>query len=166
MRRASLQNMMPTPAVSTSIDQKKAQIAQEQAEAAQVTQTPASQKREKPFTQEQLADTCAKLGAELKAKSELTIGAMVEKADVDGQMVRLSSTNPTVRNKFETIKTDILSAIRDRLQNDNIELHFELETEESPAKKGFTAEERYREIVAKYPLVEKLRQMLDLYIDY
>ena len=166
-QKASLIGIKPTPKISTSLGDAKGKLKTTKQEVASHKSSHGSiSARETPFTSEDLLAACTKCASKYRESGAHTIAQIIDKGKVDSNKVTFSNSNPAVKIKFEQAKTDILQHLRDQLANDSIELEFDLLQESSQGRKAFTAEEKYKEVVEKYPLVEKLRQMLDLTLEY
>jgi DNA polymerase-3 subunit gamma/tau len=73
--------------------------------------------------------------------------------------------NRVQKQQVEEISLDLLSFLREKLNNYSINL--KLEHTVVPKKKIlYSAEERYKYLAEKYPAIEELRKRLDLDIDY
>lgn len=73
--------------------------------------------------------------------------------------------NVVQKQQIETISLDLTGYLRDKLNNYSIVLKTPIKEVEKE-KTYYSAEERYKYLAEKYPIIEKLRKNLDLDIDY
>ena len=69
------------------------------------------------------------------------------------------------KQQIETISLDLVQHLRERLINHSLVLKTPIREGEIQ-KTYYSAEERYKYLAEKYPIIEKLRKNLDLDIDY
>lgn len=73
--------------------------------------------------------------------------------------------NKIQKQQIEAVSLDLINYLREKLNNFSIVLRT-LVQEVEKEKTYYSAEERYKYLADKYPIIEKLRKKLDLDIDY
>ncbi len=73
--------------------------------------------------------------------------------------------NKIQKQQIESISLDLVNHLREKLNNFSIVLKIPVQ-EVKKEKTYYSAEERYKYLVDKYPIIDKLRKKLDLDIDY
>ena len=73
--------------------------------------------------------------------------------------------NKIQKQQIEAVSLDLVNYLREKLNNFSIVLRNLIKVVEKE-KTYYSAEERYKYLAEKYPIIEKLRKKLDLDIDY
>ncbi|WP_345230300.1 DNA polymerase III subunit gamma/tau [Olivibacter ginsenosidimutans] len=82
----------------------------------------------------------------------------------DDYKVEVIVENPIQENLLSISKIDLLNELRVKLKNFSIDL-IPVQTENNTVRKPYTNQEKYQAMVAKNPLVDKLRQEFNLGFD-
>jgi DNA polymerase-3 subunit gamma/tau len=122
----------------------------------------AAEKRNTPFTQEQLLEAWAALVVHVADRPRLT-AALEETSPVLGaeHTVTFSVKNDAQKKWFEE-REDMLVFLCNKLQNDHIKFDITISQAEEGARKPYTPYERFNFLVKQYPVVAQLRQAMDL----
>lgn len=83
----------------------------------------------------------------------------------DGFVIEFPVENKVQKQQIETISLDLVNYLREKLNNFSIVLNTPIREVEKE-KTYYSAEERYKYLAEKFPIIEKLRKRLDLDIDY
>jgi DNA polymerase-3 subunit gamma/tau len=120
------------------------------------------EKRNNPFTQEQLIDAWTELIARVTDQSHLTTTLKASSPVLQaGNMVAFPVGNELQKDwmKSETI----LDFLCNKLQNDNIKLDVTVNTQTAGnAKKPYTHDEKFKFLIEQYPAVAQLKQIMNL----
>jgi hypothetical protein len=121
-----------------------------------------------PFSKEQMAElwkSYVRKNIDKKDRSlYLTLNSRVPEVK-DNFELEFPIENVIQKQQIEAVSLDLVNHLREQLNNFLIVL-------KTPIRKGekqktyYSAEERYKYLAEKYPIVEKLRKSLDLDIDY
>jgi len=121
-----------------------------------------------PFSQEQMAELwMAYVSNHIDKKNRslyLTLNSRAPDLK-DGFILEFSVENIIQKQQIETISLDLVQYLREKLINYSIVLKTPIREGEKQ-KTYYSAEERYKYLAEKYPIIEKLRKSLDLDIDY
>lgn len=83
----------------------------------------------------------------------------------DGFILDFPVENKIQKQQIESISLDLVNYLREKLNNFSILLKTSVREVEKE-KTYYSAEERYKYLAEKFPIIEKLRKKLDLDIDY
>ncbi|MDR3181002.1 MAG: DNA polymerase III subunit gamma/tau [Prevotellaceae bacterium] len=121
-----------------------------------------AQKRNNPFTQEQLTDTWAALVSSVADKPRLA-AALQKSSPVlkEDNIVSFPVWNAVQKTWMED-NGIVLDFLRDRLQNDNIKLNITVDAGSARSTKPYTHDEKLRFLVERYPAVSQLKQIMKL----
>ena len=79
--------------------------------------------------------------------------------------VEVTLDNKALEDEFNNEKADLLACLRAELGNNNIRLTYNI-TKTETLKKLYTNRDKYLRMAEKNPNLQKLRERLDLDIDY
>ena len=121
-----------------------------------------AEKRNNPFTQEQLADAWAALVSHVSDKPRLAT-ALQEFSPVlkAGNVISFPVWNVVQKEWMEKNEV-ILDFLCDKLQNDNIKLDITINVEVAKNVTPYTYDEKFRFLVEQYPAVAQLKQIMNL----
>lgn len=83
----------------------------------------------------------------------------------DGFVLDFPIENKIQKQQIESVSLDLVNYLREKLNNYSIVLKTPVQEIEKE-KTYYSAEERYKYLAEKFPIIEKLRKKLDLDIDY
>ena len=89
--------------------------------------------------------------------SHLTMGV----PKLEGALIHLEFPNDTIRVEVERAKYDLLTYLREKLSNYDIDLSIEV-NETAEKRYAYTAREKFEKLKEKNPLIENLRKEFDL----
>ncbi|MDR0691766.1 MAG: DNA polymerase III subunit gamma/tau [Prevotellaceae bacterium] len=120
------------------------------------------EKRNNPFTQEQLIDAWEALVSHVNTKPRLATALQefspVLKAD---NVISFPVWN-VVQKEWMEKNEIILDFLCDKLQNDNIKLDITINVEAAKNVAPYTYDEKFRFLVEQYPAVSQLKQIMNL----
>ena len=121
-----------------------------------------------PFTQQQLQTVWDNYTQQVKQKRKESLYATLtgNKPELrDDFLIQLTIDNKVQEEVIRKDKTSLMQFLKKELKNDDI--HLETVIINTPEnKKLYTSMEKYQHLVAKNPNLQKLKQQLDLEIDY
>ena len=121
-----------------------------------------------PFSQQQLDElwiTYVSNHIDKKNRSlYLTLNSRVPELK-DNFILEFPVENKIQKQQIEQVSLDLVNYLRERLNNFSILLESPV-SEVEKEKTYYSAEERYKYLAEKFPIIEKLRKKLDLDIDY
>lgn len=116
-----------------------------------------------PFTEEAMLDAWSTFAKKLKSKgrynlhTQLTMGV----PKLENHLIHLVFPNATIKHEIESQKNEILSYLRKKLKNYDIDLSIEVNEKESK-RYAYTPMEKYEKLKEKNPLIDALRKEFDL----
>lgn len=84
---------------------------------------------------------------------------------LDDEMITVELTNPIEVDGIEKIRADFLKFIRNRFQNNSIQLQHKVNIEKA-ADRPYTAKDKFEAMLKENPLLGKLRDTFGLDTDY
>ena len=120
------------------------------------------------FSQEVLESTWIKYATELKTKGKTSYGvALLSKTPVlkEESVIEFSITSKTMEETINEDKMNLLGFLRKELNNYSIMINLVMTTSEEKTNL-YTATDRYKRLLEKYPDLSKFRQAFDLDIGY
>jgi len=121
-----------------------------------------------PFSQQQLDEVWkAYVSNHIDKKNRslyLTLNSRVPELK-DDFILDFPVENKVQKQQIEPITLELVNHLREKLNNYSILLKTPVQEVEKE-KTYYSAEERYKYLAEKYPIIEKLRKKLDLDIDY
>lgn len=134
------------------------------AQAAQAAEQP-QEKRNSPFTADQLNG--AWVGLKSTFKKEQRLVAMLDAHRptlIDNHTAQVTFVNPWQEEEFKKFGKQILTILRDALQNDHLMLRTTV-AEHVVAKRAFTAEEKYRVLHEQNPYLSEFKKKFDMLLE-
>ena len=80
---------------------------------------------------------------------------------VNSTEVHITLANHIEIDSLDKIRTELLSFLRDKLSNDNIDIVAEV-SEEEKDRKAYTNSEKFEKLIEKQPLLKELKDRLGL----
>ncbi|MGL5891409.1 MAG: hypothetical protein ACRC3B_16080, partial [Bacteroidia bacterium] len=117
-----------------------------------------------PFNQEQLEAAWAAFAEQLKAAKKLNDHAAVtmNRPEKTGEMsVRYTVFNASALENLEADKTELMTFLRQKLNNYHFTLDIQLSKEEGQ-QRLYTPQDKFRKLLELNPDLQKLRQQFDL----
>lgn len=121
-----------------------------------------------PFSQQQLDDLWVTyVGNHIDKKNRSLYLTLNQRVPVlkDGFVLEFPVENKVQKQQIEPVSLDLVNYLREKLNNFSIVLKTPVQEVEKE-KTYYSAEERYKYLAEKFPIIEKLRKKLDLDIDY
>jgi DNA polymerase-3 subunit gamma/tau len=84
---------------------------------------------------------------------------------LEDEMITVELTNPVEVDGLEKIKSDFLTFVRKRFQNNNIQLQHKVNIEKA-AERPYTPKEKFEAMLKENPLLGKLKDTFGLDTDY
>lgn len=116
------------------------------------------------FTETQMQDAWNAYIIKLNKKGQKNMASIIG-IDIpklrDGNKLAIEFPNHTMKVELERAKGPLLDFIRRKLNNYDIELRIEV-NEKAEKKYAYSTEDKYRKLLEKNPLLEKLRKTFDL----
>ena len=142
----------------------------QQREAGNATQAPQQreteeQKRNTPFTLDQLIDAWVGLGQHFRGEERLL--AMLTACQptlVNPTLCRITVANPWQKQEFAKFGKRVMDIVRDTLQNDLLKLQVDI-AEYNQADKAYTSAEKYKLLAKQNPHLADLKSKLNLQLD-
>ena len=130
-------------------------------------ETPATPKEERnnPFTLDQLRDAWFGLKQSLADEPRLVQLVQLYKPNlVEPMVVEVQMPNPWQLEEMKKALPRLVKQIQDQLQNDHLQIRA-VQAEYNAEQMAFTAEEQYKLMTEANPLLNTLKEKLDLVID-
>lgn len=122
-----------------------------------------------PFNEEQLTTVWNQIANQFKQNNLINKYVMMNRAFhlVDG-IIHLKVENEVQVQQFnETIRLELLTTLREKLRNSQIDIVLDVLPEEESTKKNlYTQEDKYNHLVEKYPILAEMKQTLGLDYEY
>ena len=121
-----------------------------------------------PFSQQQLDDLWVTyVSSHIDKKNRSLYLTLNQRVPVlkDGFILEFPVDNKVQKQQIEPVSLDLVNYLREKLNNFSIVLKTPVQEVEKE-KTYYSAEERYKYLAEKFPIIEKLRKKLDLDIDY
>ncbi|MGO2102986.1 MAG: DNA polymerase III subunit gamma/tau [Psychroflexus halocasei] len=121
--------------------------------------------KDNDFSQEELENAWTAYRDQLEANGlkilASTIGMCSPK--IDGQQIKIEVANDTMRVEIMQSQGELMTFLKEKLQNTYIELHIDINhTEVEKTKYVYTDKEKYNKLKEINPAIDNLRQKLDL----
>lgn len=131
----------------------------------EVATTSAVVKREKPFTPEQLKKSWDTF-AETKKPYVATYHLLTQGFELVNNTVRAHLLNHFQETLLNEMKLDLLTFLRDSLQNDSIQLGGEVKVAADDKRVLYTNREKLEHLMEKNPVVKELKDKFGLDTDF
>lgn len=131
----------------------------------EVAATTAAAKRDKTFTLEQLKKTWDTF-AETKKPYVATYHLLTQGFEFVDNTVRVHLLNHFQETLLNEMKLDLLTFLRDNLQNDSIQLGGEVKVAADDKRVLYTNKEKLDHLMAKNPVVKELKDKFGLDTDF
>ena len=121
----------------------------------------------KDFTAEQLEKVWNDFGNLIKSKGKMNLAStlLIRKPLLkENLIIEFEIDNKAQEEEIENAKTDMMSYLREKLQNYSIQLQLTF-TKNDTGKKLYTASDKFKHMSEKNPALLKLKQNFDLEID-
>lgn len=119
-----------------------------------------------PVTQERVDAAWKRFGEEKEAAEQFNLAATLQARTpvLEGMRIRFTVINGLQEAQVAEIRTELLSYLRHAVRNGGLELQVDLQEveQEEVAAQFLSDKERYDAMVARHPLLDELRQRLDL----
>ncbi len=126
---------------------------------------PVQEKRNSPFTADQLNGAWVGLKATFKKEQRLV--AMLDAhrpTMIDDHTAQVTFVNPWQEEEFKKFSRQILTILRDALQNDYLQLQTVV-AENMVARRAFTAEEKYNVLHEQNPYLSEFKKRFDMLLE-
>jgi DNA polymerase III subunit gamma/tau len=120
--------------------------------------------REEHFSEEKLQSVFLRFVESIKVDKPRLYSTLKSQTPLltGGFNIELTLSNQAQLDDFnKNIRQDLMSSLRDELQNDNIVLNIKI-TEQKDQNVPYTDEEKFRHMLAKNPALGKLKQQMNL----
>ncbi len=121
--------------------------------------------RNNPFTADQLNG--AWVGLKAMFKHEQRLVAMLDAHRpvlIDDHTALVTFVNPWQKDEFKKFGKQIADTLRDKLQNDRLQIRIEI-TEQAATRKAYTAEEKYRVLQEQNPYLGEFKKRFDMLLE-
>ncbi len=117
------------------------------------------------FTEDQMQAAWEEFAGEQNEKGEKILASIMrtDTPALQGKQIWIELPNETMKLELEKVQYSLMSYLKEKLQNTQIELKIEV-NEKAEKRYAFTPEEKYEKLKEKNPLLDKLRSAFDLEI--
>ena len=135
------------------------------AQPATATETTAQQKRETPFTRDQLIDAWVGLNKHFPREERLlAMLSAVTPEIVNPRLCHITVANPWQKQEFAKFGKQVMNIVREQLKNDYLMLQVDVETR-SETTRAYTAAEKYKLLAKQNPHLEELKNRMNLQLE-
>ncbi len=129
------------------------------------TETTAQQKRETPFTRDQLIDAWVGLNKHFPREERLlAMLSAVTPEIVNPRLCHITVANPWQKQEFAKFGKQVMNIVREQLKNDYLMLQVDVETR-SETTRAYTAAEKYKLLAKQNPHLEELKNRMNLQLE-
>ncbi len=129
------------------------------------TETTAQQKRETPFTRDQLIDAWVGLNKHFPREERLlAMLSAVTPEIVNPRLCHITVANPWQKQEFAKFGKQVMNIVREQLKNDYLMLQVDVETRSETAR-AYTAAEKYKLLAKQNPHLEELKNRMNLQLE-
>jgi hypothetical protein len=126
---------------------------------------PVEKKADKPFTRDELKAVWMKF-AEKRKPYQVTYQLLTQEFDFINNKVIVHLHNHFQETLLDEIRLDLLTFLREGLQNDSIQLGGEVKTVSDDKKVLYTNREKLDHLIKKNPVVKELKDKFGLDTDF
>lgn len=83
---------------------------------------------------------------------------------IDDHTALVTFVNPWQKDEFKKFGKQIADTLRDKLQNDMLQIRVEI-TEQAATRKAYTAEEKYRVLQEQNPYLGEFKKRFDMLLE-
>lgn len=147
------------------VNKPQAQTTASQPTTATATATTAQQKRETPFTRDQLIDAWVGLNKHFPREERLlAMLSAVTPEIVNPRLCRITVANPWQKQEFAKFGKQVMNIVREQLKNDYLMLQVDVETR-TETSRAYTAAEKYKLLAKQNPHLEELKNRMNLQLE-
>ncbi len=147
------------------VNKPQAQITASQPTTATATATTDQQKRETPFTRDQLIDAWVGLNKHFPREERLlAMLSAVTPEILNPRLCRITVANPWQKQEFAKFGKQVMNIVREQLKNDYLMLQVDVETR-TEAARAYTAAEKYKLLAKQNPHLEELKNRMNLQLE-
>ena len=147
------------------VNKPQAQTTAAQPTTATATATTDQQKRETPFTRDQLIDAWVGLNKHFPREERLlAMLSAVTPEIVNPRLCRITVANPWQKQEFAKFGKQVMNIVREQLKNDYLMLQVDVETR-SETTRAYTAAEKYKLLAKQNPHLEELKNRMNLQLE-
>ena len=129
------------------------------------TAATAQQKRETPFTRDQLIDAWVGLNKHFPREERLlAMLSAVTPEIVNPRLCHITVANPWQKQEFAKFGKQVMNIVREQLKNDYLMLQVDVETR-SETTRAYTAAEKYKLLAKQNPHLEELKNRMNLQLE-
>ena len=129
------------------------------------TETTAQQKRETPFTRDQLIDAWVGLNKHFPREERLlAMLSAVTPEIVNPRLCHITVANPWQKQEFAKFGKQVMNIVREQLKNDYLMLQVDVETR-TETSRAYTAAEKYKLLAKQNPHLEELKNRMNLQLE-
>ena len=132
---------------------------------ATATVTTDQQKRETPFTRDQLIDAWVGLNKHFPREERLlAMLSAVTPEILTPRLCRITVANPWQKQEFAKFGKQVMNIVREQLKNDYLMLQVDVETR-TETSRAYTAAEKYKLLAKQNPHLEELKNRMNLQLE-
>ena len=147
------------------VNKPQAQTTAAQQTTATATVTTDQQKRETPFTRDQLIDAWVGLNKHFPREERLlAMLSAVTPEIVNPRLCHITVANPWQKQEFAKFGKQVMNIVREQLKNDYLMLQVDVETR-SETTRAYTAAEKYKLLAKQNPHLEELKNRMNLQLE-
>ena len=129
------------------------------------TAATAQQKRETPFTRDQLIDAWVGLNKHFPREERLlAMLSAVTPEIVNPRLCHITVANPWQKQEFAKFGKQVMNIVREQLKNDYLMLQVDVETR-TETSRAYTAAEKYKLLAKQNPHLEELKNRMNLQLE-
>ena len=147
------------------VNKPQAQTTAAQPTTATATATTDQQKRETPFTRDQLIDAWVGLNKHFPREERLlAMLSAVTPEILNPRLCRITVANPWQKQEFAKFGKQVMNIVREQLKNDYLMLQVDVETR-TETSRAYTAAEKYKLLAKQNPHLEELKNRMNLQLE-
>ena len=147
------------------VNKPQAQTTAAQPTTATATATTDQQKRETPFTRDQLIDAWVGLNKHFPREERLlAMLSAVTPEIVNPRLCHITVANPWQKQEFAKFGKQVMNIVREQLKNDYLMLQVDVETR-TETTRAYTAAEKYKLLAKQNPHLEELKNRMNLQLE-
>ncbi len=147
------------------VNKPQAQTTASQPTTATATVTTDQQKRETPFTRDQLIDAWVGLNKHFPREERLlAMLSAVTPEILNPRLCHITVANPWQKQEFAKFGKQVMNIVREQLKNDYLMLQVDVETR-TETSRAYTAAEKYKLLAKQNPHLEELKNRMNLQLE-
>jgi DNA polymerase-3 subunit gamma/tau len=129
-----------------------------------VNETSVSQKQDEPIVESNVMQAWRDF-TELRKQQQAEYHLLNQPYTLKGNVIILQLTNPIEEPILQAIKADLVSFLRERINNSTLQVEGEMQ-QNNTKRKAYTNKEKFDYLAEKNPLLKQLQEKLGLDPDY